>query len=130
MAIHGLLRVGEVCLRVLDIDDARRHYGDRIGLIETYEGDADKLYYKGSDEHDWYSLVLKKSDVSGVEYFAFKTSSDADIDHFDKALTDYGLTVEQIWAGGYHKRGRRNQFQLTSGLIMQNNAQKAQERQD
>src|SRR3546814_12923212 len=74
MAIHGLLRVGEVCLRVLDIDDARRHYGDRIGLIETYEGDADKLYYKGSDEHDWYSLVLKKSDVSGVEYFAFKTS--------------------------------------------------------
>src|SRR3546814_19059077 len=84
MAIHVLLRDGDVCLRVFDIDDARRHYGDRIGLIETYEGDADKLYYKGSDEHDWYSLVLKKSDVSGVEYFAFKTSSDADIDHFDK----------------------------------------------
>jgi len=126
MAIHGLLRVGEVCLRVLDIDEARRHYGDRIGLIETYEGDADKLYYKGADEHDWYSLVLKKADVSGVEYFAFKTSSDADIDHFDKALTEYGLTVEHIEAGVYPKSGRRIQFQLPSGHIMQIYAQKDQ----
>src|SRR3546814_1980944 len=52
--------------------------------------------------------------------------SDADIDHFDKALTDYGLTVEHIEAGVYPKSGRRVQFQLPSGHIMQIYAQKDQ----
>src|SRR3546814_20549576 len=52
--------------------------------------------------------------------------SDADIDHFDKALTDYGLTVEHIEAGVYPKSGRRIQFQLPSGHIMQIYAQKDQ----
>jgi catechol 2,3-dioxygenase len=126
MAIRGLLRVGEVCLRVFDIEESRRHYGDRIGLIETYQGDPDKLYYKASDEHDWYSLVLKKADVPGVEYFAFKTYEDADLDRFDKALTEYGLEVEHIAAGVYPKSGRRIQFRLPSGHIMQIYAEKEQ----
>jgi len=124
MAIRGLLRVGEVCVRVFDIEESRRHYGERIGLIETYQGDPDKIYYKGSDEHDWYSLVLKKSDKSGVEYFAFKTHSDADLDHFDRALTEYGLVVEHIEPGVYPKSGRRIQFKLPSGHIMQIYAEK------
>src|SRR3546814_18854885 len=71
---------------------------------------------------DWSSDVCS----SGVEYFAFKTSSDADIDHFDKALTDYGLTVEHIEAGVYPNSGRRIQFQLPSGHIMQIYATKDQ----
>lgn len=28
MAIHGVLRLGEICVRVLDIEAARRHYGE------------------------------------------------------------------------------------------------------
>lgn len=126
MAIRGLLRVGEVCLRVFDIDEARQHYGDRIGLIETYQGDPDKLYFKASDEHDWYSMVLQKADTPGVEYFAFKTFTDADLDHFDRALTAYGLSVEHIAAGVYPKSGRRIQFRLPSGHIMQIYAEKEQ----
>lgn len=119
MAIRGLLRVGEVCVRVFDIAESRRHYVDRIGLIETYEGDPDKIYLKAPDEHDWYSLVLTKSDVPGVEYFAFRTFEDSDLDHFEKALTAYGLTVEHIASDFYPKSGRRIQFKLPSGHLMQ-----------
>lgn len=126
MAIRGLLRVGEVCLRVFDLDEARRHYGERIGLIETHKGDRDKLYYKASDEHDIYSLVLMQSDTPGIEYFAFKTYADSDLERFEKALTEYGLTVEHIPAGTYPRSGRRIQFRLPSGHLMQIYAQKDQ----
>lgn len=118
MAIRGLLRVGEVGLRVFDIEESRRHYGERIGLIETLKSDPDKLYFKCADEHDWYSLVLRKADTPGVDYFAFKAFEDADLDHYDKALTDYGLSVEHIAADVYPRCGRRIAFRLPSGHMM------------
>lgn len=124
MAIRGLLRVGEVCVRVFDIEESRRHYGEHMGLIETLSGDADKLYYKVADEHDWYSLVLQRSDSPGIEYFAFRTYEDAEIDSFATALSEYGLSVEHIPAGVYPKSGRRIQFTLPSGHVMQIYAEK------
>lgn len=124
MAIRGLLRVGEVCVRVFDIEESRRHYGERMGLIETYQGDPDKLYYKVADEHDWYSVVLQQSDTPGIEYFAFRTFEDKEIDEFATALTDYGLAVEHIAAGVYPKSGRRIRFTLPSGHVMHIYAEK------
>ena len=35
MALRGVLRLGEVCIRVLDMAAARRHYGDHLGLHEV-----------------------------------------------------------------------------------------------
>jgi len=126
MAMRGLLRVGEVGLRVFDIDESRRHYGERIGLIETFKGDSDKLYFKCADEHDWYSLVLRKADRPGLDYFAFKTLEDADLDRYATKLIEYGLKVEHIDAGVYPMSGRRIQFELPSGHIMQIYAEKKQ----
>lgn len=126
MSMRGLLRVGEIALRVFDIDEAREHYGKRIGLIETYQGDADKLYYKASDEHDWYSVVLRKADSPGVDYFAFKVFDEETLDYFEKRLTDWGLTIEQIPAGVYPKSGRRLSFVLPSGHTMHLYAHKDQ----
>ena len=37
MAIRGVLRVGEVAIRVLDLAAARRHYGEYIGLHQTLD---------------------------------------------------------------------------------------------
>ncbi|ASY44138.1 catechol 2,3-dioxygenase [Sphingobium xenophagum] len=126
MSMRGLLRVGEVALRVFDIDEAREHYGKRIGLIETYSGEPDTLYFKGADEHDWYSLVLRRADAPGIDYFAFKVYDDATLDHFEKELTDWGITVEHVEAGVYPKSGRRLQFLLPSGHTMQLYAHKEQ----
>ncbi|MCT2401405.1 catechol 2,3-dioxygenase [Novosphingobium mangrovi (ex Huang et al. 2023)] len=126
MALSGLLRVGEVGLRIFDMDEARRHYGDRIGLIESYEGDDDKLYYKCPDEHDLYSLVLRKADEAGIDYVAFKTLEDADLENYEAALAEFGIEVTYVDAGVYPKSGRRLIFTLPTGHEMHIYAHKEQ----
>src|SRR3546814_17070540 len=76
MAIYGVLRLGEICVRVLDIDGARKHYGEYLGLIETGRDDDGKTYYKAWDEHDSHSVVIRPADHCGVDYVAYKVLDD------------------------------------------------------
>ena len=39
MALRGVLRLGEVAIRVMDMEEAKQHYGDRLGLHETLTDD-------------------------------------------------------------------------------------------
>lgn len=116
MAVNGLMRVGEVAIRVFDLDEARRHYGQRMGLIESHVGDDDKLYYKAADEHDWYSLVLRRSDTPGIDYVGFKTLHDEDLDRYATQLgSEFGIAVRWAEPGAYPLTGRRLIFTLPTG---------------
>ncbi len=126
MAISGLLRCGEVAIRVFDLDEARHHYGKCIGLIESYDGDDDKIYYKCPDEHDQYSIVLRKDDKPGIDYFAFKTLKDEDLEVYEKGLGEFGIECSWIEAGVYPKSGRRLAFTLPTGHEMHIYAHKEQ----
>ena len=77
MALRGLLRIGEVCIRVMDVAKSRRHYGEILGLHEVMQGADGKVYYKAWDEHDHHSIVLRPADRPGMDYFAFKVYDDA-----------------------------------------------------
>ena len=44
MALRGLLRLGEVAVRVLDMAEAREHYGKRMGLHEVMTDAAGQVY--------------------------------------------------------------------------------------
>ena len=124
MSIRGVLRMGEVALRVLDLEAAAVHYGKRIGLQETLR-EPGRLYYKAWDEHDHHSLVLREADTAGLDYFAFKVLDDATLTQLERAIREYGYAVEQIPTGTYPKSGRRIQFRLPSGHLMQLYAEKA-----
>lgn len=124
MALRGLLRVGEVCIRVMDIKKARRHYDEIMGLHEVMEGKDGKVYYKCWDEHDHHSIILKPSDRPGMDYFAFKVSSDAVLTELEPKIEKFGLKVKHIEAGVYPKSGRRLEFVLPTGHTMQLYAQK------
>lgn len=115
MSVHGVLRLGEVCVRVLDMGEARMHYGDHMGLIETARDGDERTYYKGWDEHDCHSVVVQKSDQCGVEYVAFKVIDDASLDVLDQRLKDYGVETTHIAAGTYPRSGRRVEFVLPTG---------------
>lgn len=115
MAVNGLLRVGEVALRVFDLDEARQHYGQRMGLIESHVGDDDKLYFKAADEHDWYSVVLRKADSAGIDHVAFKTLHDADLDRYARELEARGYAIAWAEPGAYPLSGRRLIFTLPTG---------------
>ena len=115
MALRGLLRVGEVCIRVMDMKKARRHYDEIMGLHEVMEGPDGKVYYKCWDEHDHHSIILNPSDRPGMDYFAFKVSSDAVLTDLEPKIEKFGLKVKHIEAGVYPKSGRRLEFDAKLG---------------
>lgn len=119
MAIQGVLRLGEVCVRALDMGEARMHYGDHLGLIETGRDGDERTYYKGWDEHDCHSVVVRQSDSAGIEYVAFKVLDDDTLDVLEGRLNDYGVTTKKIAAGTYPRSGRRVEFTLPTGQICQ-----------
>ncbi|MGD9600942.1 MAG: catechol 2,3-dioxygenase [Gammaproteobacteria bacterium] len=118
MAIRGVLRVGEVAIRVLDLETAAIHYGRHIGLTEVLQ-EPGRRYFKAWDEHDHHSLVLREADRAGLDYFAFKVFDDATLTSLEQRIRDYGIPVERIPAGTYPRSGRRLQFQLPGGHVMQ-----------
>lgn len=125
MAIRGVLRIGEVAVRVLDLDAAAKHYGSYIGLHETLR-EKDKIYFKAWDEHDHHSVIVRAADSAGLDYFAYKVFDDATLTELEAQIKAYGFPVERIAAGVYPRSGRRIQFELPSGHVMQLYAQKDQ----
>lgn len=119
MATNGVLRLGEVCIRVLDMAEARLHYGTHIGLIETGRDSDERTYYKGWDEHDCHSVVIQESDRAGIAYVAFKVLDDATLGELEARLNAYGVTTTAIAAGTYPRSGRRVEFTLPTGHVCQ-----------
>lgn len=115
MALTGVLRPGFVQLSVLDMQAAVDHYTKRVGLHQVAEGPDGRVYLKAADEFDHHSIVLRRGDAAGLDLMAFKVLEDADLDAFEKRVTDYGLKVDQIPAGEQPGVGRRIGFTIPSG---------------
>jgi catechol 2,3-dioxygenase len=124
MALRGLLRLGELQIRVTDMQAARQHYGQRMGLHEVMEDAEGLVYFKPWDEHDHHSLILRLADRPGIDYFAFKVYDDATLTRLAPKIEAFGLPVDHIPAGRYPKSGRRLEFTLPSGHTMQLYAEK------
>lgn len=114
----GVMKIGHVNLRVLDMAAARNHYENIIGLIVTDEDKDGNLYLKGWDEWDKYSVILSPSDHAGMDHVAYKVENDADLDIFTDNIETYGIAVEQLAAGVLIDCGRAIRFQLPSGHTM------------
>jgi catechol 2,3-dioxygenase len=114
----GVMRIGHVNLRVLDMDAAVNHYCKVLGLIKTDEDSDGNVYLKGWDEWDKYSVMLTQSDVAGMNYVAYKVENDSDLDALKKRIADAGIAVEEMPAGTYPACGRALSFNLPSGHNM------------
>jgi len=114
----SLMRIGHINLRVLDMEASKHHYGNVIGLMHMGDDDEGNAYFKGWDEWDKYSIILSPSDKAGMNYCAYKTSDDADIDTYAKSIRDYGIEVEDLAAGELPDCGRAIRFTLPSGHVM------------
>ena len=113
-----VLRVGHINLRVLDMEAAVKHYVDVLGMTKTHEDSQGRLYLKGWDEWDKYSIVLTESDVAGMNHIAYKVKTDADLDNYKQRIADYGLQVKELPAGTLECVGRCLNFTLPSGHEM------------
>lgn len=124
MSMKGVLRLGEVQIRVTDMKEARVHYGDRMGLRETLVDDQGLVYYKAWDEKDHHSVVLREADAAGLDHFAFKVYDDGTLEDLRGRIIEFGIEVEEVPAGVYPKSGRRLKFTLPTGHEMHLYAEK------
>ena len=64
--MSAVIRLGYVHLRVTDLEEARNHYSNTLGM-EVVPSEPGKLYLKCWDEWDHHSLVLEEGGVGLVK---------------------------------------------------------------
>ena len=115
MAMTGVLRPGHIQLKVLDLNESVDFYSNVLGLIETGRDPQGRVYFKTWDERDHHSVILRKADTAGIDFFAFKVDSEATLDKLEKDLKAYGVTTRRIEAGDLLETGERVRFTLPTG---------------
>lgn len=126
MSMRGVLRLGEAQIRVMNMAEAKRHYGDHMGLHEMMTDGNGLVYFKAWDEKDHHSIVLREADTAGLDHFAFKVFDDATLSELSAKIEAFGLAVSEVAAGVYPKSGRRLKFRLPTGHEMHLYAEKEQ----
>lgn len=114
----GIMRIGHVSLRVMDMAAAVKHYEKVLGLKKTMEDKQGNVYLKCWDEWDKYSLILTPSDQAGMNHIAYKVENDSDLDALQKRVEAYGIQTQVLPEGTLPATGRMLQFQLPSGHDM------------
>lgn len=93
----AIMRMGYAHVKVTDLAEARHHYTETLGLIETLDQDG-RVYFKGWDEYDHHSVVIEEGGV-GVVKFGFKAQTAEDIDQIENAARTFGVTTERMAKG-------------------------------
>ncbi|KAA0873601.1 VOC family protein, partial [Nitrincola tapanii] len=122
----GVMRPGHVQIRVLDLDEAVKHYTELLGLIEMDRDDQGRVYLKAWTEVDKFSVVLQEADQPGMDFMAFKCVDEATLDRLAAEIRAFGLEVTELPAGDLKDCGRRMQFVAPTGHTFELFATKVQ----
>jgi catechol 2,3-dioxygenase len=114
----GIMRIGHISIKVMDMDAAVAHYENVLGLRTTHRDAQGNVYLKCWDEWDKYSVILTPSDQAGFNHVAYKVSSDADLDELAARIGAHGIQVEHLAAGALPDCGRMLRFTLPSSHEM------------
>ena len=115
MTHSKVLRPGHVSIRVLEMDDSITHYRDRLGLLEAGTDKQGRVYFKGWDEHDRFSVVLREADSPGLDYMGFKVLDAAALNEYEGRLQAWGCKTERVPAGELDGCGERVRFEIPTG---------------
>ena len=99
----AVIRLGYVHLRVTDLEEARNHYSNTLGMEVVHE-EPGKLWLKCWDEWDHHSLVLEEGGV-GLVKFGYKVETDDDLATFENRAQQFGVTTGRFGAGENLKVG-------------------------
>ena len=91
------MRLGYVHLRVTDLEEARNHYSNTMGMEVVHE-EPGKLWLKCWDEWDHHSLVLQEGGV-GLVKLGYKVEGDDDLAEFERRVQQFGATTSRVSTG-------------------------------
>jgi catechol 2,3-dioxygenase len=126
MAMTGVLRPGHAIVRVLDLEESIDFYTNVMGLVETGRDKLGRVYFKCWDERDHNSFVIQQAPSAGIEAFAFKVRTKADLEKFDSDLRAYGCPTERVAAGDLLETGERVRFKIPTGHMIELYAEKTE----
>lgn len=126
MSFHGVMRPGHVQLRVLDLDESKKHYGNILGLDPVGDDQMGRSYFKAWDEFDHHSVVLREADSAGMDHMAFKVVSNDDLARFETNLERMGVHVDRVSKGEQPGTGQRIGFVAPTGHRFELYAEKEQ----
>jgi catechol 2,3-dioxygenase len=109
-----VLRIGRVELKVLELEKSVDYYRHVIGLEETGRM-GDSVYLKAWDEFDHHSVILTKSDSSGLAHVAFKVETLDDLAYYEKKIEEFGCTTTRISKNTRLAEGEAVHFILPTG---------------
>lgn len=93
----SVMRLGYVQVRVTDLDQARSHYMDTLGMQVVHE-EAGKIFLKAWDEYDHHSVVLEAGGV-GLVKLGYKCESQDDLARYERNAIDFGCLTERVSSG-------------------------------
>lgn len=120
----GVMRIGHINIRVMDMPAAVDHYVKVLGMKEVHTDEQGNVYLKCWDEWDKYSLILTLANQAGLNHVAYKVEKDADLEALQQRIEDYGVATELLAEGTLPFTGRMLKFNLPSGHEMRLFAQK------
>ena len=111
----NVVRAAHAELIVTDLDRAADFYGGLLGFVET-ERDAEALYYRGYEEREHHSLILRRGARPAVSHIAFRIARPDDLAVLEERFRDKGLPVRRIPAGEERGQGAAVRVQDPCGL--------------
>ena len=93
----GVMRLGFVHVKVTDLEEARNHYSNTLGMSVVAE-EPGKLFLKCWDEWDHHSLVLEEGGV-GLVKVAYKCQTAGDLEQFEQRAQRFGASTGRVSKG-------------------------------
>ena len=93
----SVMRLGFVHIRVTDLEEARNHYSNTLGMNVVHE-EPGKLHLKCWDEWDHHSLVLEEGGV-GLVKLGYKCENEQDLVEYERRAQQFGATTGRVRRG-------------------------------
>ncbi|HEX6595234.1 MAG TPA: catechol 2,3-dioxygenase [Bacillota bacterium] len=112
--MSGIMRIGRIEIRVLDLEESTNYYTNVIGLEETGRCDS-RVYLKAWDEYDHHSIILQKSDRAGMDHLAFKVKDIFELEKLERKVEQFGCTLGRVSEGTRIGEGEAVRFTIPTG---------------
>ena len=110
-----IAHLGHIELGVTDLEKSLWFFTEVMGLyVSATEGE--KVYLRAWQDFDHHTLILVKTETSGVIQVGWRVSNDKALEAYEKHFKDVGIEYKSIEAGQKKAQGESIQFRSPAGL--------------